>query len=56
MRQRPIHYVNKDGFNVYVDSVTGDEWIDSTLITTIPKMEFPLLDALTVGVNVWDPL
>lgn len=56
MRKRPIHYVNNDGFNVYVDSVTGDEWIDSTVITSIPKMEYPLWDALTVGVNVWDPI
>lgn len=50
-------YVNSSGYNVYVDTVSGDEWIDSTvLIARVPKMEFPLMDAVAVGVNVWDPL
>lgn len=50
------HYVNKNGFTVYVDSITGDEWIDSTAQMHIPKMEFPLWHAMSVGLNVWDPL
>ena len=56
MRKRPKTYVNNDGFKVYVDSITGDEWIDSTVISRVPKMEYPLFHALTVGVNVWDPV
>lgn len=56
MRKRPKTYVNNDGFTVYVDSVTGDEWIDSTLISRVPKMEVPLWHAITAGVNVWDPV
>ena len=56
MRKRPKQYVNKNGFTVYVDTVTGDEWIDSTAVRSIPKMEYPLLHSLSVGVNVWDPL
>lgn len=56
MRKRPKTYVNNDGFMVYVDSITGDEWIDSTVISRVPKMEYPLFHALTVGVNVWDPV
>lgn len=49
-------YVNDNGFTVYVDTITGDEWIDSTVMSRVPKMEYPLYDALSVGVNVWDPL
>lgn len=50
-------YVNDNGFTVYVDTISGDEWIDSTsFISRIPKMEFPLLHALSVGVNIWDPM
>ena len=56
MRKRPMHYVNNDGFTVYVDSITGDEWIDSTVISRVPKMEYPLFHALSVGVNIWDPV
>ncbi len=57
MRKRPIHYVNKDGFNVYVDSVTGDEWVDSGAVVAKKKeLKYPRWDALTVGVNIWDPL
>ena len=56
MRKRPVHYVNNNGFMVYVDSVTGDEWIDSTVIPTVPKMEYPLLQSLSIGINLWDPV
>jgi len=51
-----MHYVNKNGFTVYVDSVTGEEWIDSTVITRVPKMEFPLWHSVSVGLNIWDPM
>ena len=27
-------YVNDNGFTVYVDTITGDEWIDSTVCGT----------------------
>lgn len=49
-------YVNDNGFTVYVDTITGDEWIDSTVISHIPKMEYPLLQSLSVGLNIWDPM
>lgn len=49
-------YVNDNGFTVYVDTITGDEWIDSTVIVHIPKMEYPLFQSLSVGVNIWDPM
>lgn len=55
-RANSISYVNDNGFTVFVDTITGDEWIDSTLISRVPKMQYPLFQALSVGINVWDPL
>lgn len=49
-------YVNENGYTVYVDTVEGTEWIDSTVMARVPKMEYPLWDAVSVGVNVWDPV
>ncbi len=51
-----MKYVNDNGFTVYVDTITGDEWIDSTVISRVPKMEYPLFQSLSVGVNIWDPM
>lgn len=56
MRKRPNTYINDSGFKVYVDTASGDEWIDSSAVRSIPKMEFPLFHALAVGVNIWDPV
>lgn len=55
-RQNSISYVDDRGRTMYVDTITGTEWTDSTLISVVPKMEYPLWHALTVGVNLWDPL
>lgn len=41
---------------VFVDTVTGREWVDSTAIKAPAKMEFPLWHAVTIGVNVFDPM
>lgn len=56
IRARSISYVDDRGLTIYVDSITGDEWTDSTLLSTIPKMEHPLLYAVSAGIDVWDPL
>ncbi len=55
-RANSVSYLNENGQTVFVDTITGVEWMDSTLINRVPKMEFPLFHALSVGVNVWDPL
>lgn len=55
-RANSISYLDDRGHTVFVDTITGEEWMDSTVINRVPKMEYPLFDALTVGVNVWDPL
>ncbi len=51
-----VTFVNDNGFTVYVDSISGEEWIDSTSVRKVPKMEFPLFHSLSVGLNLWDPL
>lgn len=55
-RQRSSHYHRDDGAIVYVDTVTGEEWIDSAAIRRVPRMKFPLLTAVTGGVDIWDPV
>ena len=55
-RQRSIHYHDENGNTVMIDTVTGQEWVDSTLMPPPPKMKQPLLFALEAGVNIWDPV
>lgn len=55
-RARSTHFHRDDGAIVYVDTITGEEWIDSTTIVSQPKMKYPLLVDATVGVDVWDPV
>lgn len=56
IRARSSHYHRDDGYTVYVDTLTGEQWVDSTSRFNIPKMKYPLLVAATVGVNIWDPV
>lgn len=55
-RQRSIHYHDDNGNIIMVDTVTGQEWTDSTLLPVPPKMKQPLMFAIEVGVNIWDPV
>lgn len=55
-RQRSIHLHDSNGHAVMVDTVTGQEWVDSTLMPPPPRMKFPLIYAVEVGANVWDPV
>ena len=41
---------------VLVDTLTGKEWVDSAAIRKVPKMIFPLIDGVSIGVNIWDPV
>lgn len=50
-----VHVHDEQGRTIMVDTITGKEWVDSTLLK-IPKMQYPLLHALRVGVDIWDPL
>lgn len=53
---RLVTTVDAQGNSVTVDTVTGREYVDSTLLRKPPKMEYPLMYEVAVGVNVWDPL
>lgn len=57
-RARSTTYVDKRGYTIYVDTLTNEEWMDSTLLDTGSgrKLEYPLLHSLSIGVNLWDPL
>lgn len=55
-RANSISYVNDKGKTIFVDTITGEEWIDSTAVKRVPPMEFPLWDGISVGVNIWDPV
>ncbi len=50
-----IHLHDDKGNVVYVDTVTGEEFIDSTTIKQKTENTYPLLDEITIGLNIWDP-
>ena len=53
---RLVTTTDAQGNTVTVDTVTGLEYVDSTLLKAPPRMEYPLLHEVVAGVNVWDPL
>lgn len=53
---RSTHFHDEQGRTVYVDTVTGEQWIDSATLVPVVKMKYPLLDAASVSVDIWDPL
>lgn len=55
-KQRSIHYHDENGNVIMVDTVTGQEWVDSTMLPPPPKMKVPLFHSIEVGVNIWDPV
>lgn len=55
-RARAVSYVDDRGLTIYVDTVTNEEWTDSTLIGRVPKMEYPLIYSASVSVDLWDPV
>ena len=53
---RSTHFHDDQGRTVYVDTVTGEQWIDSTAMLPVVKMQYPLLESASVGIDIWDPL
>ncbi len=41
---------------VLVDTISGQEYVDSTAIAEKSKLKFPRWHEVTVGLNIWDPL
>ena len=53
---RLVTTTDAHGNTVTVDTVTGLEYVDSTLLKAPPKMIYPLVHQVIAGVNVWDPI
>lgn len=54
-RAASVSYVDDKGMVVWVDTITGDKWVDSLARTSgIPKMQYPLLHSVSVSVDIWD--
>ena len=49
------HFQDEQGNIILVDTVTGQEYAD-TLARRIPRMQYPLMHSLDIGVNIWDPV
>lgn len=47
---------DSQGNVVLVDTVTGTEYIDSTALVAPVGNIYPLMHAVTVGVDIWDPV
>lgn len=52
---RMAHYHDEEGNMILVDTVTGTEWVDSANFKVVGNV-YPLLHAVTVGVDIWDPV
>lgn len=55
-RARSTHYHDEQGRAVYVDTITGDKWVDSLSMPKVVKMDFGLWHSVAFGVDLWDPL
>ena len=51
---RLVTTTDAHGNTVTVDTVTGREYVDSTMLPAPPKMIYPLVHQAIFGVNVWD--
>lgn len=55
-KARSTSYVDDRGVTIFVDTVTGTEWVDSLMLPKAPPMIYPLLHDISVGLNVLDPV
>lgn len=56
-RARSIQYQDDNGNTIYVDTITGEQWRDSTEIKEgKPRIQYPLFESASVGINIWDPI
>lgn len=56
-RRNVVERADAEGNVVLVDTITGQEWVDSTAVAgEKKKMIYPLLQSVDVGVNLWEPL
>lgn len=55
-RRNVISQTDAEGNIIYIDTISGLEVPDTTIITKVKKMEYPLLNSLNFGVDIWDPV
>lgn len=55
-RANLVEMTDAQGRTILVDTVAGTEVVDSAALRVVPKMEYPLAYAASVGVNIWDPV
>lgn len=57
MRATMKHYHDENGNIIYIDTVTGREWVDSAVILVKRKpMQYPLMQSWSLSVDAWNPL
>lgn len=56
IRASMAHYHDENGNIIYIDTVTGREWRDSTAMLQKIPMKYPLLSSVSVGVDIWNPV
>lgn len=54
-RTHVVEQTDMNGNTILVDTVTGKEFVDTTLVQVKPNL-YPLLYKATAGVNIFDPL
>ncbi|MDE6429555.1 MAG: hypothetical protein K2K65_00075, partial [Duncaniella sp.] len=52
-RTHVVEQLDASGNTILVDTVTGQEVVDSLMLPAPPKMEYPLLHEIIGGVNLW---
>lgn len=55
-RTRLAERLDAQGNIILVDTITGVEFVDSTLIADTPHNIYPRWQSLDVGVDIWDPV
>ena len=55
-RSKLVQYRDDKGNVVLVDTITGQEIVDSAAMPKVPPMIYPLVYDASIGVNLWDPL
>lgn len=55
-KSRLVEFKDEKGNIVLVDTVSGKEFVDTTEVKDLNKIEYPLLHEATFGFNFWDPV
>jgi len=56
IRASMAHYLDENGNIIYIDTITGREWRDSTAMLRKIPMKYPLFTSASVGIDIWNPI